>query len=57
VDVSPACRYHSSSTLLLNVSGQIAAYWEIRKLVLMFFVIHPSKNTSQEMVTIGGRNM
>jgi hypothetical protein len=29
--MSPACRYLSPSTLLLNVSGEIAAFWEIKK--------------------------
>ena len=29
----------------------------ICKLVLMFFVIYPLKNTSLKMATIGGRNM
>jgi len=29
----------------------------IGKLVLMLFVIHPSKNTSLKMATIGGRNI
>jgi len=32
LDVSPACRYHSPPTLLLNVSGQVAAFWEIKKI-------------------------
>ena len=29
LDVSPACRCHSPSALLLNVPGQVAAFWEI----------------------------
>jgi len=29
LDVSPACRYHSPPKLLLNVPGQVAAFWEI----------------------------
>ena len=29
--VSPARRYHSPPTLLLNVPGQVAAFWEIKK--------------------------
>jgi hypothetical protein len=31
LDVSPVCHYHSPPTLLLNVPGQIAAFWEINK--------------------------
>jgi len=28
---SPAGRYHSLPTLLLDVPGQVAAFWEIKK--------------------------
>jgi len=31
LDVSPACRYHYLSVLLLNVFGQIATFWEMKK--------------------------
>jgi len=31
LDVSLAGRYHSPPTLLLNVPGQVAAFWEINK--------------------------
>jgi hypothetical protein len=29
--VSLSCHYHSPPTLLLNVPGQVAAFWEINK--------------------------
>jgi hypothetical protein len=31
LDVSLACRYYSPPKLLMNVSGQFAAFWEINK--------------------------
>jgi hypothetical protein len=33
LDVSPACHYLSPSTLLLNVRGQTAVFWEKKKSV------------------------
>ena len=37
LDVSPACRYHSPPTLLLNVPGQTAAFWETKKNIKYYY--------------------
>jgi len=34
LDVSPACRLHYLSILLLNVFGQTAIFWEIKKILV-----------------------
>ena len=36
MDVSPACRLHYLSILLLNVFGQIATFWEIKRIAERF---------------------
>ena len=39
LDVSPACRYHSPPTLLLNVPGQTAELWETKKNKILNIII------------------
>jgi hypothetical protein len=55
LDVSHACRYHPPSTLLLYVSGPVAAFWEIKKWICLAWWWHNAETCSyqQGMAVIG----